>query len=322
MKILITGGAGFLGQRLARRLLDHFGSAAQLVLADRIETPAFAGDARVTPLVCDVADTGDADRIVTPGTEVIFHLAAIVSGQAEAEFDLGMRINHEATRTMLEAARRLSAAPVFVFASSLAVFGGDLPKVVTDGTPVCPQSSYGAGKAVVELLVNEYSRRGFVDGRVVRLPTVCVRPGRPNRAASSFVSGIVREPLNGETAICPVGREAELWISSPAIAVENLVHAARLPGGRFGSSRTVNLPGITVTVGEMIDTLACVAGPEVADRIRFERDELAERIVAGWPGRFETTRANSLGFHQDGNFESILRAHLAVGSESRGSRDG
>ena len=309
MKILITGGAGFLGRRLARRLLERQGERATLVLADRVAATGFEGDGRVQSLVCDIADGAEVKRLVTPDTAAIFHLAAIVSGQAEAEFDLGMKINLEATRDLLEAARRLGTAPKFVFTSSVAVFGGELPAVVTDDTPTRPQSSYGAEKAIGELLVNEFSRRGFVDGRVLRLPTICVRPGKPNRAASSFVSGIIREPLDGEAAVCPVGREVALWISSPAIAIENLVHALAVPAADFGAHRTVNLPGLTVTVGEMIDTLERVTGRETTARIRFERDDTVERIVASWPGRFETPRANALGFRRDEDFESVLRAH-------------
>ncbi|HVU24298.1 MAG TPA: D-erythronate dehydrogenase [Opitutus sp.] len=308
MKIVITGGAGFLGQRLARRWLERQGGAVEIVLADRVATTAFDGEARIAATVCDIADNADVQRLVTPDTALVYHLAAIVSGQAEAEFDLGMKINLEATRSLLEAARRLGTAPKFVFASSVAVFGGDLPAIVTDATPARPQSSYGAEKAIGELLVNEFSRRGFVDGRVLRLPTICVRPGKPNRAASSFVSGIMREPLNGEAAVCPVGREVPLWISSPAVAIENLVHASLVPAANFGAHRTVNLPGLTVTVGEMIDTLERVAGREVAARIRFERDEAVARIVASWPGKFATPRAEALGFTRDRDFESVLRA--------------
>ncbi|HWA84947.1 MAG TPA: D-erythronate dehydrogenase [Opitutus sp.] len=322
MKIVITGGAGFLGQRLARRLLDYYGDAVALVLADRVATSSFAGDSRVEAVECDIADAQKLARIVTAETAAIFHLAAIVSGQAEAEFDLGMTINLDATRNLLEAARKLGTAPKFVFASSVAVFGGELPEVVTDETPARPQSSYGAEKAMGELLVNEFSRRGFVDGRVVRLPTICVRPGKPNRAASSFVSGIVREPLNAEAAVCPVGREVALWISSPAVAIENLLHAHLVPARDFGTHRTVNVPGITVTVGGMIGTLARIAGKEVAAHIRFERDETVERIVASWPGRFETPRAKALGFRRDEDFASVIRAHQREMNERPAGRHG
>lgn len=309
MKIIVTGGAGFLGQRLAHRLLREHGPELRLVLADRATTTAFAGDARVTSVECDIADSAELERIVTPDTAVIHHLAAIVSGQAEAEFDLGMRVNVDATRGLLEAARRLPAPARFVFTSSIAVFGGMLPPVVDDLTSVRPQSSYGAQKAIGELLVNDYSRKGFVDGRVLRLPTISVRPGRPNRAASSFVSGIIREPLNGQPAVCPVGIDVRLWLSSPATAVENLWLAQRLPAAELGSNRTINLPGLSVTVDEMIRTLAEVAGPAAAARIQFARDETVARIVSGWPGRFDDSRARALGFQGDVDFASVVRLH-------------
>jgi nucleoside-diphosphate-sugar epimerase len=309
MKIIITGGAGFLGQRLAKRLLQHYPDSIRLLLADRVTTDAFAADRRVQSVVCDIARNADVERLVTPDTAVVYHLAAIVSGQAEAEFDLGMTINLDATRALLEASRRLPAPPKFVFTSSLAVFGGELPATVTDPTAVRPQSSYGAQKAMGELLVNEYSRRGFVDGRVVRLPTISVRPGKPNRAASSFVSGIIREPLNGEPAVCPVTRNVRLWLSSPATAIENLMHAHLIPAQSLGTNRTINLPGLSVTVGEMIETLEQVAGPEIVARIRFERDEVVERIVSSWPGRFDTARAAALGVRGDQDFASIIRGY-------------
>ncbi len=307
MKIIITGGAGFLGQRLAKRLLRHYPGALSLVLADRVTTETFSADRRVLSVACDISNRAELSRLVGSDTAVIYHLAAIVSGQAEAEFDLGMKINLEATQALLEICRGLPRPPTLVFTSSLAVFGGELPAIVTDQTAVRPQSSYGAQKAMGELLVNEYSRRGFIDGRVVRLPTISVRPGKPNRAASSFVSGIIREPLNGEPAVCPVSRDVRLWLSSPATAVENLLRAHLIPAVDLGANRTINLPGLSVTVGEMIETLGRIAGPEVVGRIQFARDEAVERIVASWPGRFDTSRAVALGFQGDKDFASLIR---------------
>lgn len=310
MKILITGGAGFLGQRLARRLLvEYSGASTSLILADCVATEAFAGEPRVQAVECDISDRAALARLVTPDTAVVYHLAAIVSGQAEAEFDLGMRINLAATESLLELCRSLPAPPKFVFASSMAVFGGAPADAITEQTAVYPQSSYGTQKAIGELLVNDYSRRGFVDGRAVRLPTIAVRPGKPNRAASSFVSGIMREPLHGQTAVCPVGRDVLVAISSPGTVVENLVHAHRVPAAAWGTNRTLILPGLSVTLGEMIDTLARVAGADVAARIRFERDEAVERIVLTWPARLDASRARSLGFQIDRDFESILRSY-------------
>ncbi|HWA26095.1 MAG TPA: D-erythronate dehydrogenase [Lacunisphaera sp.] len=310
MKILITGGAGFLGQRVARRLLAEYpDSTTTLVLADYVATDAFAGEPRVHAVACDISDRAALARLLTPDTAVVYHLAAIVSGQAEAEFDLGLRVNLAATEVLLELCRRLPAPPKFVFASSLAVFGGVPADAVSEQTAVCPQSSYGTQKAIGELLVNDYSRKGFIDGRALRLPTIAVRPGKPNRAASSFVSGIIREPLHGLPAACPVGRDVLVAISSPNTAVENLVYAHRLPAAAWGASRTLILPGLSVTIGEMLDTLARVAGAEVAARVRFERDEAVERIVLTWPARLDCTRARSLGFQVDRDFESILRGY-------------
>lgn len=308
MKIIIIGGAGFLGQRLAQRLLETYGEA-DIVLADRIASDAFAGDRRVHAVACDITAPDQLEQVVSRDTAVIYHLAAVVSGQAEAEFELGMKVNLHGTLSLLEAARRLPAPPKFLFTSSLAVFGGKLPEVVSDQTAVRPQSSYGAQKAIGELLVNDYSRKGFVDGRVLRLPTISVRPGKPNRAASSFMSGIIREPLNGEVAVCPVSRGVRVWLSSPATAIENLVHALTVPAPGFGEDRTVNVPGLSVTVGEMIDTLERVAGADIAARIRYEADATVQRIVTSWPGRFDTTRAVALGFSADNDFASIVQSY-------------
>ena len=312
MKIAITGGGGFLGRLLAQALLAD-PRVERLVLADSAPAPPPAADARLAILQGDLGAAGEAESIAE-GADVIFHLAAVLSGQAEADFDLGMRVNVDATRRLLEAARAGGRRPRLVFASSLAVFGPPLPPVVTDATAVHPQSSYGTAKAIGELLVGDYSRRGYVDGRVLRLPTICVRPGQPNAAASSFVSGIIREPLRGERAVCPVGRDLELWLSSPRTAVLNLVHAASLPA--IGSVPVINLPGITVTVAEMIDSLARVAGPAAAERIEFSEDPLVRRIVSGWPARFDVARALDLGFSRDPGFESLIRdfiAHEAAG---------
>jgi nucleoside-diphosphate-sugar epimerase len=309
MKIAITGGGGFLGRRLAAALLSD-PTVKQVVLADVMPIPPLGSDRRVLLLAADLSDP-KAAAAVAADTDWIFHLAAVVSGQAEAEFDLGMRVNLDATRSLLDAARAAGRRPRFVFTSSLAVFGPPLPEVVTDDTAVHPQSSYGVQKAIAELLVSDYSRKGYVDGRVLRLPTVCVRPGKPNAAASSFVSGIIREPLRGESAMCPVGPDQELWLSSPHAAVANLVRGGSLGPSALGDKRVINVPGITVTVAGMIAALARVAGPGAAERITFGDSPVVRRIVSSWPSRFDVTRALVLGFNQDPDFESLIRGFLA-----------
>jgi nucleoside-diphosphate-sugar epimerase len=248
---------------------------------------------------------------ITPDTESIFHLAAVVSGQAEAEFDLGMRINFDATRLILERARQNGNRPRLVFTSSVAVFGGDLPHRVLDSTILAPQSSYGAQKAMAELLVNDYSRKGFVDGRALRMPTISVRPGAPNRAASSFASGIIREPLDGKEAVCPVAPETVMWLMSPRKAIQALLHGHALDGAVLGGGRSLNMPGLSITVSEMVKALSRVAGEEVAALVRWQLVPAMSRIVASWPGDFVTGRAEALGFERDAGFDEIVRAYMA-----------
>ncbi len=308
MNVAITGGGGFLGRRLAQALLAREG-VERIVLFDSSPALPAIGDNRVEARCADLLAKGVADSVAAQA-DVIYHLAAVVSGQAEAEFDLGMSVNLDATRSLLEAARARGRRPKFVFTSSLAVFGPPLPRTVTEETALHPQSSYGVQKAVGELLVADFSRKGFVDGCVLRLPTVCVRPGSPNAAASSFVSGIIREPLGGKPANCPVGRDLELWLSSPRAVVANLVHAASVPGGTLGPGRVVNLPGITVSVGEMIEALERVAGPRAAGLISFNEDATVRRIVSSWPARFDVRRALELGFVRDPDFVSLVRDFL------------
>ena len=313
MDILITGGGGFLGRALARRLLatPEFASGVSLTLADIAAPPGWEGEPRVRSVACNITDRSVISALITPDTGVIYHLAAIVSGQAEKEFDLGMSVNLDSTRTLLEVARTRGHAPRFIFASSLAVYGGELPDVVGDQTALNPQSSYGMQKSVGELLVNEYSRRGWVDGRVLRLPTISVRPGKANQAASSFASGIIREPLHGQPAICPVGRGVRMWLSSPQAAIANLAHAAQVPAGKLGLNRSINVPGLSVTVEEMVRALEKVGGRAAVERIRFEPQEAIERIVATWPGEIDISRALGLGFEKDRDFESVIRAFVA-----------
>lgn len=320
MKVLITGGAGFLGRRLAARLLQRgtlIGGADnsertidQLVLVDVVQGSPFS-DRRVRQVVGDIGDPDFLTTAIDTDTTSIFHLAAIVSGQAEADFDLGMRINVDASRRLLEVCRGLGHCPKIVFASSVAVYGGDLPAMVLETTALTPQSSYGMQKAVVELFFNDYTRKGFIDGRVLRLPTICVRPGRPNAAASSFASGIIREPLNGEPAVCPVNASTRLWLLSPQTVIDALLFGHDMTAYDLGTNRIINLPGLSITAAEMVAALERVAGSEVAKRIRWESDPRIERIVSTWPGQLEASRANSLGFPRDADFESVIRQHMA-----------
>jgi len=318
MNVLITGGAGFLGQKLARALLargtlsgaDGSQQAIdQLVLVDVVQANDF-GDPRVRVVTGDITDPALMHSLIDAGATSVFHLAAVVSGQAEADFDLGMRINLDASRLLLEACRAAGHKPRVVFTSSVAVYGGKLPDVVRDDTALNPQSSYGAQKAIAELLLNDFSRKGFVDGRVLRLPTISVRPGKPNKAASSFASGIIREPLNGAEAICPVSPALRLWLLSPRRAIAALIAGHELSGDALGTSRTINLPGLSVSVADMVAALEKVGGPEAVARIRFAPDPAVERIVQSWPGAWDDSRARALGLEGDADFESVIRAHV------------
>lgn len=319
MKILITGGAGFLGQRLARRLLERGTltlvggkpeAITQIGLLDVVQAPG-PDDPRIHAQVGDIADPAVLRQAIGTDTRVIFHLAAIVSGQAEADFDLGMRINLDASRALLETCRALGHQPRVIFTSSVAVYGGTLPDIVRDDTALNPQSSYGTQKAIAELLLADYTRRGYVDGRVLRLPTISVRPGRPNAAASSFASGIIREPLNGVEAACPVRADTRLWLLSPRGAIQALIAGCELDAAAVADRAPINLPGVSVTAAGMVQALHEVAGDQVADRVSWQPDERVERIVGSWPGRWDTARAEKLGLRGDADFAAIIRAYLA-----------
>jgi nucleoside-diphosphate-sugar epimerase len=319
MRIVITGGAGFLGTRLARAILarnsliDARGATRpvrEIVLLDVAPAPDF-GDPRVRTIAGDLADPAVIERALAPDTDTVFHLAAVVSGQAEAEFDVGMRVNLDATRALLERCRRIKAPPKFVFTSSLAVFGGPLPDPVPDDAPLTPQASYGTQKAIGEYLVYDMTRKGFLDGRSLRLPTVTVRPGKPNKAASSFASGIIREPLSGVDAVCPVAPTTKMWVISPRAVIANLIIGHEAPASAFAHTRSVNVPGISIAVGDMVAALRRVAGDAVADRVKWQFDPAIDRIVSTWPSNFAPKHGFALGMKADANFESIVRAYIA-----------
>ena len=319
MKVLITGGCGFLGLRLARALLDKGrlpgpgeGEAKieEIVLCDLSEPVSLPQDRRLTVRTLDITDAKAVRDIITDNTGVVFHLAAVVSAGAEADFDLGMRVNVHGTLNVLEACRKLASTPRVVFTSSVAAYGGDMPPVIEDMTALTPQSSYGTQKVLGELLLNDYSRKGYLDGRGLRLPTITVRPGKPNRAASSFASSIIREPLQGEETACPVPPETLVWIMSPRRAVEALVHAAELPTAAWGRYRTVALVGLTLSVADMVEGLRRVAGDTVVERIRWQRDPDIEKIICSWPARFASERAQSLGFKADRDIDEIIQAFI------------
>src|SRR3954451_10881536 len=314
MRIVITGGCGFLGRRVAMRLLDR-GTAAgpveELILFDNAP-PALPlpDDIRHSFVTGDIADRATVASLIGPGTDAVFHLAAVVSGQAEADTDLGDRVNLDGTRAVLDACRALGTCPRVVFASSLAVYGGALPPAVGDDTPLTTQNSYGTQKAIGESLFNDYSRKGFVDGRAVRLPTVVVRPGRPNRAASTFASSMIREPLAGREAVCPVSPDTVMALASPRRVVAGLLHAHDLPADAFGANRSLQLPGFSVAVSEMVAAVRRAGGQAAYARIRWEPDPQIQQIISGWPQALRTPRAEALGFSADIGIDEVVQAFI------------
>jgi nucleoside-diphosphate-sugar epimerase len=306
---LIIGAAGMIGRKLVERLSKDAG--ADLVLHDVVPF-----ESRHQTVVSDLSLPGEAEKLIAARPELIFHLAAIVSGEAEADFDKGYRVNLDGTRRLFEAIRKESAAaggayrPRVVFTSSIAVFGAPFPDAIDDEFLNAPLTSYGTQKAIGELLLSDYSRRGFFDGIGIRLPTVCVRPGKPNKAASGFFSGIIREPLAGQEAVLPVSESVRHWFASPRAAVGFLMHAAQLDTTKLGNRRNLSMPGVCATVGDEIEALRKVAGDQAASLIRREPDPLIERIVSGWPQNFDASRALALGFRADSSFEEIIRIHL------------
>jgi nucleoside-diphosphate-sugar epimerase len=310
MRVVITGGCGFLGRRVALRLLER-DDIDGLVLFDNAPSALpLPEDKRLKLVTGDITDAATVRTVITSGTSSVFHLAAVVSGQAEADTDLGYRVNLDGTRTLLDACRALGTSPRVVFASSLAVYGGELPPAVGDDTALTPQTSYGTQKAIGELLVSDYSRKGFVDGRAVRLPTVVVRPGRPNRAASTFASSMIREPLAGREAVCPVTPDTVMALASPRVVVAGLLHAHDLPGDAFGGNRSLQLPGFSVAVGEMAAAVRRAGGEAAYKRIRWEPDPQIQRIISGWPQALRASRAEALGFATDTGIDEVVHAFI------------
>lgn len=320
MHILIIGAAGMVGRKLTAALVNAGQVAgreiSRLTLADVVapESPAGFGGAIDTRAI-DISTAQAAADLVASRPDLIFHLAAIVSGEAEADFDKGYRINLDGTRFLLEAVRQQGISngpyvPRLVFTSSIAVFGAPFPDAIGDEFFTTPLTSYGTQKAIGELLLNDYSRRGFVDGIGIRLPTIVVRPGKPNLAASGFFSNILREPLVGQEAVLPVSRDVRHWFASPRAAVGFLVHAAGMDSTRLGWRRTVSAPGLSATVGDEIEALRRIAGDKAVALIREEPDERIIGMVAGWPRNFDARRARELGFVAETSMDEIIRAHV------------
>ena len=315
MRVLILGAAGMIGRKLAERLAAERTLAGQplthLDLVDMVAPPSPSDFEAATCSAADLAAPGALDALLRERPDVIFHLAAIVSGEAEADFQRGYAVNLDGTRMLFEAIRAIEGwTPRLVFASSNAVFGGAMPDRIDDDWALTPQTSYGTQKAIGELLLADYSRRGFFDGVGLRLPTICVRPGKPNRAASSFFSGIIREPLAGQEAILPVAETVRHWMASPRSAVHFLIHAAGLETAALEGRPNLTMPGLSVTVGEQIEALRAVAGPRAVSLIRHEPDPIIERIVGGWARGFTARRAQALGFAAESRFEDIIRAYV------------
>jgi nucleoside-diphosphate-sugar epimerase len=315
MHILITGAAGMIGRKLTARLVKDSNlngkSIDHLTLVDVVapEKPAgFSGAVELS--ASDLSASGVAAKTIAGKPDVIFHLAGVVSGEAEIDFEKGYRVNLDGTRTLLEAIRAAAYKPKVIFTSSIAVYGAPFPRSIPDDFHLTPLTSYGTQKAICELLLADYSRRGFLEGVGIRLPTICVRPGKPNKAASGFFSGIIREPLAGQEALLPVADSVRHTHASPRAAVGFLIHAAGLMPAELGPRINLAMPGVSCTVGEQIDALRRVAGDKVAARIRRAPDELVQRIVAGWAQQLDAKRARDLGFKAETAFDDIIRAHI------------
>ncbi|HEV7477436.1 MAG TPA: D-erythronate dehydrogenase [Burkholderiales bacterium] len=303
-RILVIGAAGMIGRKLTARLARE--GMGELILHDVVP---FEGSS----MVSDLSVPGEAEKLVAKRPDLIFHLAAIVSGEAEADFEKGYRINLDGTRRLFEAVRKIGDGykPKLVFTSSIAVFGAPFPEAIGDEFLNAPLTSYGTQKAIGELLLSDYSRRGFFDGIGIRLPTICVRPGKPNKAASGFFSGILREPLAGQEAVLPVPDTVRHWFASPRAAIEFLIHASKLNTELLGTRRNLSMPGLSATIAEEIDSLRRVGGEKAVRLIRREPDPTIMRIVEGWPRNFDAKRSLALGFRADPSFDDIVRYHVA-----------
>lgn len=315
MRILITGAAGMVGRKLTQRLLQDGklpGKPISAIVLQDIVPPALphSGSIEIAASIGDLAAAGVADALVATKPDVVFHLAGVVSGEAEANFDLGYRVNLDGTRTLFEAIQRAGIQPRVVFTSSIAVFGAPFPDIIPDDFHLTPLTSYGTQKMMSEALLADYTRKGFFDGIGIRLPTICARPGKPNEAASGFFSGIVREPLAGMEAALPVPRSVVHTHASPRSAIGFLIHAAGIDGAAVGPRRNLTMPGVAVSVGEQIEALRRVAGEDAVRLIRDEPDETVWSIVRNWPTRFAATRARDLGFKAETSFDEIVQAHI------------
>src|SRR5689334_9023700 len=315
MHILITGAAGMIGRKLSARLVKdrtlNGQTIDELTLVDVVAPEKPAGFAGVVELsACDLSSPGAAAKAIGKKPDVIFHLAGVVSGEAEIDFEKGYRVNLDGTRALLEAVRTSDYRPKLIFTSSIAVFGAPFPRSIPDDFHLTPLTSYGTQKAICELLLADYTRRNILDGIGIRLPTICVRPGKPNKAASGFFSGIIREPLAGQEALLPVADTVRHTHASPRAAVGFLIHAAGLTRDQLGPRINLSMPGVSCTVAEQIEALTRIAGPKVAARIKRVPDELVMRIVAGWSERIDAKRARDLGFKAETSFDDIVRAHI------------
>jgi len=318
MKILVTGSAGMIGRKLVERLVADKTLGGQpvdsLILVDVVDSPIPEGAPKDTkPIVADFSEKGVAATLIQDRPDVIFHLAAIVSGDAEANFEKGYRINFNGSWALLEAVRqegeRSPYKPRFVFASTLAVFGPPFPDSIPDDFAPTPSTSYGTQKTMIELLLADYSRKGYLDGVGVRLPTICIRPGKPNKAASSFFSGILREPLNGQEAPLPVGDDVRHWFASPRSAVGFFITAATIDTSSLGVQRSMTMPGVSATVGEEIEALRKAAGDNVVALIKRVDDPFVAKIVQGWAGRYDARLAGRMGFKAEKNFDEIIKVY-------------